>query len=180
RHPRRSHQHGRPDDHHAAGVPGRGPGDRGATGGALRGDEPAGSHRPAGHGARGPARRMSRLRFGQRRRSAVADLARIVVDVEPSTCRLETWSLRETAEGLREFSRRSLAAVAGTVAAIKPQSAFFELHGSAGVAVLEELLWNAREAEVLTILDVKRGDIGSTMGAYAQAHLCPGAPLAAD
>ena len=53
-------------------------------------------------------------------------------------------------------------------------------HGSAGVAVLEELLAAARERGVLTILDVKRGDIGSTMGAYAQAHLLPGAPLEAD
>src|SRR5699024_11097163 len=60
------------------------------------------------------------------------------------------------------------------------QSAFFERHGAAGVAVLEELLAEAREAGVLTILDVKRGDIGSTMGAYAQAHLLPGAPLEAD
>src|SRR5699024_11427153 len=85
--------------------------------------------------------------------------------------------LPDTPEGLREFSRRSLAAVAGTVAAIKPQSAFFERHGSAGVAVLEELLRDARAAEVLTILDVKRGDIGSTMRAYAPAHLRPGAPL---
>src|SRR5699024_6231385 len=85
-----------------------------------------------------------------------------------------------TPEGLREFSRRTLAAVGGSVAALKPQSAFFERHGAAGVAVLEELLAEAREAGVLTILDVKRGDIGSTMGAYAQAPLLPGAPLEAD
>src|SRR5699024_157594 len=79
-----------------------------------------------------------------------------------------------------ECSRVGLEAVAGQVAAIKPQSAFFERHGSAGVAVLEELLAEARSASVLTILDVKRGDIGSTMAAYAQAHLLPGAPLEAD
>ena len=123
---------------------------------------------------------MSRLRFGQRLRRAVADRGRIVAGIDPHASLLEAWSLPDTPEGLREFSRRSLAAVAGTVAAIKPQSAFFERHGSAGVAVLEELLRDAREAEVLTILDVKRGDIGSTMGAYAQAHLRPGAPLEAD
>jgi orotidine-5'-phosphate decarboxylase len=73
-----------------------------------------------------------------------------------------------------------LEAVTGHVAAVKPQSAFFERHGSAGVAVLEELLAAARAAGVLSILDVKRGDIGSTMTAYAQAHLLPGAPLEAD
>ena len=123
---------------------------------------------------------MSGDRFGQRLRRAVADRGRVVAGIDPHASLLEAWSLPDTPEGLREFSRRSLAAVAGTVAAIKPQSAFFERHGSAGVAVLEELLRDARAAEVLTILDVKRGDIGSTMGAYAQAHLRPGAPLEAD
>src|SRR5699024_10399148 len=62
----------------------------------------------------------------------------------------------------------------------KPQSAFSERHGSAGVAVLEELLAEARSASLLTILVVKRGDIGSTMAAYAPPHLRPGAPLEAD
>ena len=99
---------------------------------------------------------MSRLRFGQRLRSAVADRGRIVAGIDPHASLLEAWSLPDTPEGLREFSRRSLAAVAGTVAAIKPQSAFFERHGSAGVAVLEELLRDAREAEVLTRSEERR------------------------
>jgi orotidine-5'-phosphate decarboxylase len=66
------------------------------------------------------------------------------------------------------------------VAVVKPQSAFFERHGSAGVAALERTLVDAREAGLLTVLDVKRGDIGSTMGGYADAYLADGAPLAAD
>ena len=48
------------------------------------------------------------------------------------------------------------------------------------MAVLEELLSAAWARGVLTLLDVKRGDIGSTMSAYAEAHLLPGAPLEAD
>lgn len=118
--------------------------------------------------------------FGERLRRAVDAHGPVVAGVDPHAALLQAWSLPDTPEGLREFSRTTLAAVTGTVAAIKPQSAFFERHGSAGVAVLEELLGLAREAGVLTILDVKRGDIGSTMEAYAQTHLLPGAPLEAD
>ena len=54
---------------------------------------------------------------------------------------------------------------------VKPQSAFFERFGSAGVAVLERTLAGLRDAGTLSLLDVKRGDIGSTMTAYAQAYL---------
>ena len=71
-------------------------------------------------------------------------------------------------------------AFAGTVAAVKPQSAFFERFGSAGVAVLERTLAGLREAGTLSLLDVKRGDIGSTMTAYAQAYLADDSPLRAD
>ena len=71
-------------------------------------------------------------------------------------------------------------AVGGRVAAVKPQAAFFERHGSAGVAVLEEVVAAGRETGTLVIVDAKRGDIGSTMGAYADAFLRDGSPLAGD
>ena len=71
-------------------------------------------------------------------------------------------------------------AFAGTVAVVKPQSAFFERFGSAGVAVLERTLTGLREAGTLSLLDIKRGDIGSTMTAYAQAYLSQDSPLRAD
>ncbi len=118
--------------------------------------------------------------FGARLREAVEERGRIVAGIDPHASLLEAWSLPDTPEGVREFSLRALEAVTGEVCAIKPQSAFFERHGAKGVAVLEELLAAARAAGVLSILDVKRGDIGSTMGAYAEAHLLPGAPLEAD
>ncbi len=63
---------------------------------------------------------------------------------------------------------------------MKPQSAFFERFGAAGITVLERTVRLARDAGALVILDVKRGDIGSTMTAYADAYLAPGAPLAVD
>src|SRR5690625_7920828 len=99
---------------------------------------------------------MSAQSFGTRLPRAVADGGPIVAGIDPLVALLEAWGLPDTPAGLAEFSRVGLEAVAGQVAAIKPQSAFFERHGSAGVAVLEELLAEARSASVLTILDVKR------------------------
>src|SRR5699024_11095656 len=92
----------------------------------------------------------------------------------------QAWGLADDAGGLRSFALRVIDALGGRVAALKPQSAFFERHGTAGVAVLEEVRAAARAAGTRTILDVKRGDIGSTMAGYAQAYLADGAPLASD
>lgn len=118
--------------------------------------------------------------FGARLQAAVAEHGPVVAGIDPHAALLEAWGLPDTPEGLRVFARTVVEAVSGEVAAIKPQSAFFERHGSAGVAALEEALGLARERGLLTILDVKRGDIGSTMGGYADAHLRAGAPLEAD
>src|SRR5947199_145512 len=80
----------------------------------------------------------------------------------------------------RRSASSCVTAFAGEVAVVKPQSAFFERFGAAGIAVLERTIRSARQAGALVLLDVKRGDIGSTMAAYAEAYLGPSAPLAAD
>ena len=85
-----------------------------------------------------------------------------------------------TPDGLARFADACFAAFAGHVAVVKPQSAFFERHGSRGIAVLERLLVAFGGTGTLVLLDVKRGDIGSTMQGYADAYLAAGAPLAAD
>ncbi|HEX8861235.1 MAG TPA: orotidine-5'-phosphate decarboxylase, partial [Actinomycetes bacterium] len=90
------------------------------------------------------------------------------------------WGLDDDAAGLDRFAMTVVEALAPQVAMLKPQSAFFERHGSAGVAVLERVVAHAREAGCLVLLDVKRGDIGSTVQAYADAYLDPASPLAAD
>lgn len=100
--------------------------------------------------------------------------------VDPHPGVLAAWGLENTAAGLERFSRQLVEALGEQLAVIKPQSAFFESFGSAGIAVLERLLVDIRQAGALSILDVKRGDIGSTMTAYADAYLADGAPLAAD
>lgn len=111
---------------------------------------------------------------------AAMERSQLCVGIDPHAGLLAQWGLPDSAEGAREFSLRVVDELAGSVAALKPQSAFYERFGSAGIAVLEETLAAARERGVHTILDVKRGDIGSTMGGYAEAYLCPGSPLEAD
>ncbi|MCZ9337531.1 orotidine-5'-phosphate decarboxylase, partial [Streptomyces sp. TRM76130] len=82
--------------------------------------------------------------------------------------------------GLERFSRTVVEAVADRVAVLKPQSAFFERFGSRGVAVLEKSVEAARAAGALVVMDAKRGDIGSTMAAYAESFLHRDAPLHSD
>lgn len=118
--------------------------------------------------------------FGDRLAEAMDVCGPLCVGIDPHPELLARWGLADDPAGLREFALGAVAALAGHVAAVKPQSAFFERHGSAGVAVLEETLAAAREAGVLTILDAKRGDIGSTMTAYAEAYLGAAGTLAAD
>ena len=83
-------------------------------------------------------------------------------------------------DGLDRFADIVLAAAAGAVGLVKPQSAFYERHGWRGIRTLQRLVASARDAGLLVILDVKRGDVGSTNDAYAEAYLGKGAPLAAD
>jgi orotidine-5'-phosphate decarboxylase len=74
------------------------------------------------------------------------------------------------AAGIGAFCNEVLTLVADRVPCVKLQSAFFELHGHAGVAAYEQSCSLAKELGLLVIGDVKRGDIGSTAEAYAEAH----------
>ncbi len=104
----------------------------------------------------------------------------LVFGLDPSADLLESWGLGDSAAGLDRFADIVLAAAAGTVGLVKPQSAFYERHGWRGIRTLDRLIAGARSAGLLVILDVKRGDVGSTNDAYAEAYLGKGAPLAAD
>jgi orotidine-5'-phosphate decarboxylase len=118
--------------------------------------------------------------FGARLAAAMEAHGPLCVGIDPHPGLLAAWGLPDDASGLREFTRTVLDAVGGHVAALKPQSALFERHGSPGIAVLEELIAAAKATATLVILDAKRGDIGSTMAAYADAYLRDGSPLAVD
>jgi orotidine-5'-phosphate decarboxylase len=121
------------------------------------------------------------------------DGSNLCLGIDPHKDILEkVWGLNSTSENLNMFWKRVLKVALevkklhsdnikfGKVAAIKPQSAFFENFGHLGIKELEELLFQANSAKVPTILDIKRGDIGSTMDAYCEAYLNPESPLCAD
>ena len=118
--------------------------------------------------------------FGARLRLAMDERGPLCAGIDPHPGLLALWGLNETVQGLETFAMTCVEAFAGTVAIVKPQSAFFERFGSAGVAVLERTLAALRDAGTLSLLDVKRGDIGSTMTAYAQAYLSQDSPLRVD
>jgi len=118
--------------------------------------------------------------FGQRARVGIDRLGPLCVGIDPHAGLLDEWGLTQTASGAREFGLRVVEAAAGRAAFVKPQVSFFECYGSAGFAALEDVMSAARAAGILVIADAKRGDIGSTMDAYAAAWLTPGSPLEAD
>jgi orotidine-5'-phosphate decarboxylase len=100
--------------------------------------------------------------------------------IDPHPELLSEWGLSDSVSGVERFALNAVEALGPVVALVKPQSAFFERYGARGIAVLERVLVAARDAGALVLLDVKRGDIGSTMAGYAAAYLSDGAPLAAD
>jgi orotidine-5'-phosphate decarboxylase len=104
----------------------------------------------------------------------------LVFGLDPSGNLLQSWGLADDADGLDRFADLALAAAVGSAGLIKPQSAFFERHGWRGIRTLQRLIASVRDAGLLVVLDVKRGDVGSTNDAYAQAYLGKDAPLAAD
>ncbi len=117
--------------------------------------------------------------FGQRLAEAVAARGPLCVGIDPHAPLVAAWGLTDDPSGLARFTDTVVEALAGTVAVLKPQLAFYERHGSRGIAVLEDGVARARAAGALVLLDAKRGDIGSTMDAYAD-YLRPDHPLAAD
>ncbi|AGP53649.1 orotidine-5'-phosphate decarboxylase [Streptomyces rapamycinicus] len=118
--------------------------------------------------------------FGARLRGAMDARGPLCVGIDPHASLLADWGLGDDIAGLERFTRTVVDALAGKVAVLKPQSAFFERFGSRGIAVLERAVADARAAGALVLMDAKRGDIGSTMAAYASAYLDPAGPLFSD
>jgi orotidine-5'-phosphate decarboxylase len=134
--------------------------------------EPGGSAAPVGPAA--PAA------FGDRLGEAFSLRGQVCVGIDPHSWLLTDWGLPDTAAGAESFGRRVVAAAAGQVGLVKPQVAFYERFGSAGYLALERVLADARAAGLLTIADVKRGDLGTSVEAYGQAWLTEGSPLEVD
>jgi orotidine-5'-phosphate decarboxylase len=118
--------------------------------------------------------------FGRRLYDAIEKRGPLCVGIDPHPALLTRWGLSDDIAGLERFARTVVEALADRVAVLKPQSAFFERFGSQGIGILESTIRQSREAGALVLLDVKRGDIGSTMAAYASAYLDAASSLSTD
>jgi len=116
--------------------------------------------------------------FGARLAEAVSRRGPLCLGIDPHPELLQAWDLPIGPDGLASFCDTCVSAFAD-FAVVKPQVAFFEAYGAAGYAVLERTIAALRDAGVLVLADAKRGDIGSTMAAYAVAWAGE-SPLAAD
>ena len=123
---------------------------------------------------------MSAPAFAARLRARTARLSPLCVGIDPSATILRECGLPDSAEGALAFGERILDAADYAIAIVKPQSAYFERYGSAGIRALEELTRRAQAKEVLVLLDAKRGDIDTTGLAYAEAYFSPRSMLRAD
>jgi orotidine-5'-phosphate decarboxylase len=118
--------------------------------------------------------------FAARLAAAVAARGPLCAGIDPSPRLLAAWGLPDSAVGAGALASGALEALAGSVAAVKLNAAFFEQYGSAGLGALEAALGQAAGAGLLTVADVKRADIASTAAAYARAWLGRGSSLASD
>ncbi|MEV8319753.1 orotidine-5'-phosphate decarboxylase [Streptomyces sp. NPDC059900] len=118
--------------------------------------------------------------FGTRLRQAMDERGPLCVGIDPHASLLSGWGLNDDIAGLERFTATVVDALAESVAVFKPQSAFFERFGSRGIAVLEKAVQDLRAAGALVVMDAKRGDIGSTMAAYAETFLHKDSPLFSD
>ncbi len=116
--------------------------------------------------------------FGARAAAAMALRGPLCLGIDPHPELLTAWGFPGGVDGLRKFCDVCVDALSG-FAVVKPQVAFFEAHGAAGYSVLEDVIAVLRDAGVLVLADAKRGDIGTTMAAYAAAWTGD-SPLSSD
>lgn len=80
-------------------------------------------------------------------------------------------TLEGAAEALLVYNKALIDALCDIVPAVKPQAAYYEMYGWQGVKALAETIAYAKSKGMFVITDGKRNDIGTTMEAYATAHL---------
>ncbi|MCB1626914.1 MAG: orotidine-5'-phosphate decarboxylase [Xanthomonadales bacterium] len=119
-------------------------------------------------------------RFTEHLRTRIDRYGPLCVGIDPSSALLARCGLPDTAAGALDLARRVLDAAAGEVAVVKPQAAYFERFGAAGLQAIEQLLALARAQDTPVIYDAKRGDIDATATAYGEAFFRSEAPLRCD
>jgi orotidine-5'-phosphate decarboxylase len=104
----------------------------------------------------------------------------LCIGIDPSLELLGQWGLPKNAAGVGTFCDIMVEAMGERVAVVKPQAAFFEQFGPAGMTELVRVVKNVQARGTLALIDVKRGDIGHTLDAYADAMIGPGSPFGGD
>jgi orotidine-5'-phosphate decarboxylase len=123
---------------------------------------------------------MTTVPFQKRFVALAAERSPLCVGIDPAAESLKGWGLPDDVQGLRAFCERMVEACAPLVAMVKPQAAFFERHGPAGVEILRRTVEAAQSHGALVIIDAKRGDISTTAAAYADAYLGARSPFGGD
>jgi orotidine-5'-phosphate decarboxylase len=118
--------------------------------------------------------------FVQRFAALRAQRGPFCLGLDPSPELLHAWGFKDDIWGLRNFCNRVIDAAAQQVSVIKPQSAYFERFGAAGLEVLADIIGSIHALGSLALLDVKRGDFGPTNAAYANALIGPDSAMSAD
>lgn len=118
--------------------------------------------------------------FLTRVHKTIEDHSALCLGIDPSEGELREWGLPNSAQGVLDFGLRCLDAAVDNLGFIKPQVAFFERFGSQGILALEQILAEARAANLFVISDAKRGDIGTTMQGYSEAWFGDDSPLRSD
>ena len=109
--------------------------------------------------------------FAQRFLELARSRSPFCLGIDPTPQLLKAWNLPHSADGLAQMCETVMRAAEDRLAIVKPQIAFFERFGSKGIEVLERLIAAFQARDTLVLVDGKRGDIGSTVEAYAQAYL---------
>lgn len=118
--------------------------------------------------------------FADRLVAATREYGPLCVGIDPHAGRIPDLFGGDTPEGLAAWGEAIIRAADGRAGIIKPQAGLFERHGWQGMRALERVCAIAREAGLITLMDAKRGDIGSTAEGYAAAYLAENAPFACD
>lgn len=118
--------------------------------------------------------------FSSKLESSFAQFSQLCIGIDPHAELLTENGFDDNVQSLHTYVFKMLDQLTGVIGIIKPQVSFFERFGSKGFQVLEVLLSEAANRNLLVVVDVKRGDIGSTMQAYTDAWLAKDAPFMCD
>lgn len=116
------------------------------------------------------------MHFGDALARAIKERSPVCVGLDPDLDKLPT-GISHDVQGMLIFCKGIIDAIADVAACVKPNLAFFELLRGEGIGVFWDVCAYAKERGLLVIADGKRGDIGSTSEAYAEAYLGKDSPV---